>query len=48
MDMLEQISGYKFFSKLDVSMQYYTFDLDEPSQEQELCVIVTPFVKYKY
>jgi hypothetical protein len=45
-DILRKRSEYKFFTKLDVSMQYYMFLLDKESPD--LCTIVTPFGKYKY
>ena len=43
-ELLCKRKGYK--TKLDISMQYYTFDLDEESKDY--CVIATPFGLYRY
>lgn len=45
-EIVQQQRPYTFITKIDVSMQYYTFRLD--AQSSEYCTIVTPFGKYRY
>ncbi len=45
-DVLLRRSGYRYLTKIDLSMQYYTFMLDEESRP--LTTIATPFGLYRY
>ena len=45
-DIFHRRKGYKYVTLLDISIHFYTFKLDERSSW--LCVIVTPFGKFRY
>ena len=43
---MQRRKGFRFITKIDISMGFYTFEID--AQSQKLCVISTPFGLYKY
>ncbi|CAJ1931850.1 unnamed protein product [Cylindrotheca closterium] len=45
-DILKKRNGYNYFSKLDLSLFFYTFEMDKAYKD--LCGIVTPFGNYRY
>ena len=45
-ELLRKRKGYQYYTKLDISMQHYTFELDNESQDY--CMIATPFGLYRY
>ncbi len=44
--IMQKRAGFTYVTKIDISMGFYTFQLDE--EAQKLCVISTPFGLYAY
>ncbi|CAJ1944709.1 unnamed protein product [Cylindrotheca closterium] len=45
-EVVSRCADHKFFTKLDLTIMYYSFELDDESKE--LCMVVTPYGKYQY
>ena len=45
-EMIAQLAGAKYFSKLDAAQGFWQLELDEPSSH--LCTFITPFGRYRY
>ena len=45
-DTLRKHHGYQYFTKIDLSMQYYTFELTE--EAKNICTFTTPFGNFRY
>lgn len=45
-DIIRQRSGFKFMTKIDLSMMFYSFELTE--RARDLCTISTPFGLFRY
>ena len=45
-DVMNRRGKYKYFTKIDLSMMFYCFELDDESKE--LCTINTPYGLYRY
>ena len=45
-DIMQKRRSYKFVTKIDLSMCFYTYELDDESKDK--CTIATPFGLYRY